>query len=83
MADVLAAGWNFAGEVNGMRAYSRERLAACICKWRDFGEPKPAWRLFAGAQTADTLTALARELNFQWDYMQTSGAPPVSILPKD
>jgi len=64
----LDTDWHFAGEVNGMRAYSRDRQAVCFAKWQDFlGEGKETWRVFAGACAKDGLEAIATELELEWD----------------
>lgn len=59
--------WRFGGEVNGMRAYSREHQAICVTKWQDFGERRKTWRVFAGARSMADLTALGRTLGVEWD----------------
>jgi len=42
----LKEGWQFIGEVNKMRAYSRSRQAVCVANWRNFGEAKESLRVF-------------------------------------
>ncbi len=59
--------WHFAGEVNGMRAYSRSRQAVCFLKWQAFLAKGETWRVFAGACDQDGLQAIATALNLQWD----------------
>ena len=64
----LDSGWQFAGEVNGMRSYSRDRQAVCFAKWQDFlSEEKESWRVFAGACEKGGLDAIATDLDLDWD----------------
>jgi len=63
----LGSTWAFGGEVNGMRAYSRQHGVLCITQWQDFGTGKKTWRVFGGAKTKDELTAVAKELGITWD----------------
>ncbi|PWU08551.1 MAG: hypothetical protein C5B50_29335 [Verrucomicrobia bacterium] len=63
----LDAQWNFGGEVNGMRAYSRDKQAVCFVKWQDFFAKEKSWRVFAGACDKAALQAIAMNLNLQWD----------------
>ena len=58
---VLDKGWLFAGEVNGMRVYSRDKQAVCFLKWGD------TWRLFASACQKGGLESIAADLGVQWD----------------
>jgi hypothetical protein len=53
--------WNFVGEVNQMRAYSRAGKAVCCLKWED------GWRVFAGAVTTRDFNAIAVELGLKWE----------------
>ncbi len=64
--DSLKRKWQFAGENNKMRAFSRDGQAVCMLPWRDFGK-EPGLRIFAGASTKDGLDAIARDLHLQWD----------------
>jgi len=64
----LDTNWRFAGEVNGMRAYSRDGQGVCFAKWQDFlAEGKETWRVFAGACAKDGLEAIATDLDLHWD----------------
>ena len=57
----LDRNWNFAGEVNKMRAYGRRGQSVCFVKWNR------EWRLFAGAITKAGLSAIASQLKLAWD----------------
>lgn len=67
LVSALDNGWHFAGEVNGMRAYSRDRQAVCFVKWQDLFAKEETWRVFAGACEKEGLETIARDLNLQWD----------------
>lgn len=58
---LLDRSWPFVGEVNQMRAYSRQGQAACFLQWDD------SWRVFAGARTKRGLDGIAAELGVKWD----------------
>jgi hypothetical protein len=63
----LDRNWQFAGEVNKMRAYGREGQAVCFLKWQDLFEKSETWRVFAGAGTKVELDAIASDLHLKWD----------------
>ena len=63
----LDDGWQLGGQVNGMRAYSRDKQAVCLVKWRDFFTREKTWRIFAGACDKDGLSTIASDLNLKWD----------------
>ncbi len=67
LSSKLRREWSFGGEVNGMRAHSREGRVVCITKWQDFGAKRKSWRAFAGAASKENLATIAGELNLQWD----------------
>jgi len=59
--------WHFSGEVNGMRAYSRDKQSVCFVKWQDFFAKGETWRVFAGACDKEGLQTIATGLGLQWD----------------
>ncbi len=59
--------WHFAGEVNGMRAYSKDKQAICFLKWQRFLAKGETWRVFAGACDKEGLQAISTGLDLQWD----------------
>lgn len=62
--------WNFAGEVNAMRAYNLPGKAVCMLKWDDplsRVNGKAPWRVFAGAATKELFNELAVALNVAID----------------
>jgi hypothetical protein len=63
----LDRNWYFAGEVNGMRAYSRPGQVVCIAPWPDLLGGGKSWRVFAGACAEEGLEAIANELGLAWD----------------
>ncbi len=67
LVNQLDAGWHFGGEVNGMRAYSRENQAVCFTNWKDLLTGTKSWRIFAGACREDGLQNIANELGLRWD----------------
>ena len=66
LAASLNGAWQFIGEVNKMRAFSRDGQAVSVLEWQSFGK-EPALRVFAGASSKDGLDAIARDLKLQWD----------------
>ena len=67
LAKVLEKDWYFAGEVNGMRAYNRDKQALCFVKWQDFFDKTAAWRVFAGACDKKGLDVISNDLDVDWD----------------
>ena len=65
--NLLKRGWEFIGEVNKMRAYSRAGQALCAVRWQAFGEKKQSLRVFAGAQNKANLDGIAADLKLQWN----------------
>lgn len=63
----LDADWHFAGEVNGMRTYSKEEQAVCFLKWPDFLTKKECWKIFAGATTSEKLASIQQSLEISWE----------------
>jgi len=63
----LARGWEFAGEVNKMLAYSRQDQAICVLPWREFFERKKILRVFAGAHSKAGLETIARDIGLEWE----------------
>jgi hypothetical protein len=61
LVKVLDRDWQFVGEVNKMRAYSRAGRAACFLKWED------GWRIFGGAVHGRDFNAIATELGLKWE----------------
>jgi hypothetical protein len=53
--------WRYAGEINAMRAYSRDGVALCWLKWED------TWRVFASSAHEDRVEGLAQQLSIAWD----------------
>lgn len=53
--------WRYAGEVNGLCAYSRDAVALCWLRWDD------EWRIFAASMKEDCVEALGRALSLAWD----------------
>ena len=66
-AKSLDKSWNFAGDVNGMRAYSRNGQAICITKWKDFFSKGETFRISAGACSKKELDSLASSLGVEWE----------------
>jgi hypothetical protein len=54
-------GWRYAGEINAMRAYSRNAVALCWLRWDD------EWRIFAASLHDDRVEELGRALSLAWD----------------
>jgi hypothetical protein len=53
--------WRYAGEVNAMRAYSRDGVALCWLEWED------TWRIFAASTDELRVEKLAEQLSITWD----------------
>lgn len=71
---VLDRNWSFAGEVGGIKAYSRPNQAVCLLKWVNcFGkEPKNEWQICAGAVTQGDLDAIVSDLGVQLKHQWPS-----------
>lgn len=52
--------WSFVGEVNRMRAYSRQGQAVCLLEWDD------GWRIFCGTAAKQDAARIADELGITW-----------------
>jgi hypothetical protein len=66
----LDEGWQFVGEVRGMRAYKRDAQAVCLAKWEDFIQKKrklPPWRVHAAAASATGLERIKSALPAEWE----------------
>jgi hypothetical protein len=54
-------GWRYAGEVNAMRAYSRDGVALCWLEWED------TWRIFVASADEVRVEGLAEQFSVAWD----------------
>lgn len=68
LAVKLRLSWSFGGENGGMQAYSIQNRVVCLMKCRVCPGAEKEWRLFGGAKTKDELTAVAAELEINWDW---------------
>lgn len=66
----LDAGWTFAGEINKMRAYSRNGQAVCFVKWPDLVKKTETWQVFAGASSEIALGTIQKDLAVTWEYQR-------------
>lgn len=74
---LLKQTWSFGGEVNKMRAYSREQQVVCVTPWQGLGEKRKSLRAFAGALTKEGLESIAVDLKLKWDSKPPSTYPDI------